>query len=87
MNFGQKEVEKRTKQLNSSTTHRVRTMQLITIRVFLLALIALGVITIDKLSDGYLNIFSTAPNPQEIQIFPQGGQTSIFDTSGNTVQT
>lgn len=87
MNFGRKHVEKRVKQLNSPATHRIHKLQLIGIRTFLIGLIFIGLFSISMLVGAYESILSTAPDPDQIQIIPQGYSTSVLDTSGNVIQT
>lgn len=87
MNFGRKEVEKRAAQLHSPATQRIHKLQLIGIRFFLVSLILMGIFAISILAGGYQSILSSAPDPQQIQIIPQGYSTSILDTSGNVTQT
>lgn len=87
MNFGRREVEKRAHQLRSSATHRIHKLQLIGIRFFLISLIFMGLFGISALVGGYQSILSSAPDPEQIQIIPQGYATSILDTSGKVTQT
>lgn len=87
MNFGRKEVEKRATQLRSSAKQRIRKLQLIGIHLFLIGLIFLSIFFLRMLADGYHSILSSAPDPAQIQIIPQGYSTSILDTAGNVTQT
>ena len=87
MNFGRREVEKRVHQLRSSATYRIHKLQLIGIRFLLVSLIFVGLFAVSALVGGYQSILSSAPNPEEIQIMPQGYATSVLDTSGKVIQT
>ena len=86
MNFGRREVEKRAHQLRSSATYRIHKLQLIGIRFLLVSLIFVGLFGVSALVGGYQSILSSAPNPEEIQIMPQGYATSVLDTSGKVIQ-
>lgn len=87
MNFGSKEVEKRASQLCSPATQRIYKIQLIGIRLFLISMVFVCIFILRVICDGYQSILSSAPDPDQIQIIPQGYSTSILDTTGHVTQT
>lgn len=87
MNFGRHEVEKRAQQLRSPSVHRIHKLQLIGIRLIVVGLLFVTLFCISTFLGLYQGVLSSAPNPDEIQLVPQGYTTTVLDTSGNTIQT
>lgn len=87
MNFSRKEIEKRARQLESASTHRLHKIQLMGIRLILVGFIFAGVFALSIAVGSYRSIVSTTPELDSIQIVPQGYTTTIVDTEGNTMQT
>lgn len=87
MNFSRKEIEKRARQLESASTHRLHKIQLMGIRLILVGFIFAGVFALSVAVGSYRSIVSTTPELDSIQIVPQGYTTTIVDTEGNTMQT
>lgn len=87
MIFGRKEVEKRARELQSASTYRIHKLQLIGIRFLLISLLFCVLFTVSVFVGAYQSILSTAPNPSEIQIMPQGYSTTIVNTAGKVTQT
>lgn len=81
MHYGRKEVEKRASRLHSPVTNRIHKLQLIGVRFFLIGLIFICLFGISMMAGAFQSILSSAPNPEQIQIIPQGYTTSVLDTS------
>lgn len=87
MNFSRKEVEKRARQLESATTHRLHKIQLMGIRLILIGFVLTSILALSMAVGSYRSIVSSTPELDSIQIVPQGYTTTIVDTEGNTIQT
>lgn len=87
MNFSRKSVEKRAHLLTSSHTRRRGKLQLISIRILLVAFLFAVCFLISIVYGAFQSIIDSAPDIDNIQISPQGYTTTITDSSGITVQT
>ncbi len=87
MHYGRKEVEKRANRLHSPATNRIHKLQLIGVRFFLIGLIFMCLFGISMIAGAFQSILSSAPNPEQIQIIPQGYTTSVLDISGKVTHT
>ncbi len=87
MNFSQKAVEQRERQLTSPATHRLHKLQLIGIRLFLLAIVLLFFLGISAFLGAWNSILDATPDIDSIQVVPQGYTTVITDAQGKTIQT
>ena len=87
MNFSRKIVEKRAHKLHSPATHRIYKLQLISIRILLVALLFAVCFCTSAIYGAFHSMVDTAPDTDSIQIVPQGYATTILDTDGNRIQT
>ncbi|MCH5265366.1 MAG: transglycosylase domain-containing protein [Lachnospiraceae bacterium] len=87
MNFSQREVRKRARQLQSPANHRLHKLQLICLRILLVGFILGVCFGASALFGAFRGMVSSAPDIQSIQVVPQGYTTTILDTKGNSIQT
>ncbi len=87
MNFSQKSVQAKARQLKSPATHRIHKCKVISFRGALILVIICAAMGISALFGVVNGLIKTAPSINSINVVPDGYATAILNEKGKTIQT
>ncbi|MBO5488885.1 MAG: transglycosylase domain-containing protein, partial [Eubacterium sp.] len=87
MNYSQKEVGKKIKKMQSSSSQRLNKLRVLFVRLLLVSFLFAVCFLASIVAGAFHSTISSAPALDTIQLTPEGYTTTILDAKGETIQT
>ncbi len=87
MNFSQRKVKQKMKQLKSPATHRVHKLKVMGVRTAIVGFLLVAFFSVSAFIGSFQSILQSSPDIDSVHVVPQGYTTEILDSKGKLMQT